>query len=292
MYGLHDVRAGKSFCCVSRQMRNRFWIGGKDDWLVTTDSVCDLKLLNPISGETISDGHFAIALFSDGLLLFTSKSLGVWKVLTNPTDFDGCYKYYPFVFLDAPVRKGRLIGVEQTGSIYSWNIDVPSDHPVKLESPNIPLIDESAEHVFYLGISPTDQLILICIHGHGEGFYNSSRRMLVSEHDRFGHVDGMSVHMLDEEDGTWHRIRALGHGQSLFLGLNYPFYGNWSRLKSESVCVANIMEIDVVMFSCGSGQLVGVQAYPVEEGDRLLDGHSMRTPIWFRPTVPLRGSSI
>jgi hypothetical protein len=39
----------------------------------------------------------------------------------------------------------------------------------------------------------------------------------------------------------------------------------------------NIMEIDVVMFSCGSGQLVGVQAYPVEEGDRLLDGHSMRT---------------
>ena len=49
--------------------------------------------------------------------------------------------------------------------------------------------------------------------------------MLVSEHDRFGHQDGMSVHMLDEEEGTWHHIRELGHGQSLFLGLNYPFYG-------------------------------------------------------------------
>ena len=122
MYGLHDVCAGKSFCCVNRQLRNRFCIGGKDDWLVTTDRVCDLKLLNPISGETISlppfeianhvhvnrhhhlevvyepfsrtlqrvvlcetpssrDGHFTIDLFSDGLLLFTSKILGVWKVL-------------------------------------------------------------------------------------------------------------------------------------------------------------------------------------------------------------------
>ena len=44
MYGLHDVCAGKSFCCVNRQLRNRFCIGGKDDWLVTTDRVCDLKL--------------------------------------------------------------------------------------------------------------------------------------------------------------------------------------------------------------------------------------------------------
>ena len=126
---------------------------------------------------------------------------------------------------ECPSSQGKVIGVEQTGSIYSWNIDGPSNHPVKLESPNIPLIDESPEHVFYLAISPTDQLILICIHGHGEGFYNPSRRMLVSEHDRFQHPDGMSVHILDEEEGTWHRIHELGHGQSLFLGLNYPFYG-------------------------------------------------------------------
>ena len=153
MYGLHDVCAGKSFCCVNRQLRNRFWIGAKDDWLVTTDRVCDLKLLNPISGETISlppfeianhvhvnrhhhlevvyepfsrtlqrvvlcetpssrNGHFAIALFSDGLMAFTSRSSGVWKVLTNPSDFDGCYKYYPFVFFDVLVHKGKVIGVE------------------------------------------------------------------------------------------------------------------------------------------------------------------------------------
>ena len=44
----------KSFSCVNRQLKNRFWIGGKDDdWLVATDRVCDLKLLNLISGETI-----------------------------------------------------------------------------------------------------------------------------------------------------------------------------------------------------------------------------------------------
>jgi len=63
-------------------------------------------------------------------------------------------------------------------------------------------------------------------------------------------------------------------------------------MKSESVCVANMVETDVAIFSCDSGQLIGVQDYPVEEGDRMLDGHSMRTPIWFRPTVALRGTSI
>ena len=163
---------------------------------------------------------------------------------------------------------------------------------MKLESPNIPLIDDSPEHVFYLAISPADQLILMCIHGHGEGFYNPSYWMLVSEHDRFEHPDGMSVHMLDEEEATWHRIHELEHGQSLFLGLNFSFYSKWSRMKSECVCVADMVENDVVTFSCGSGQLTEKQDYPVEEGARLLDGHSLRTPIWFLPTVPLRGTSI
>ena len=61
MYGLHDVCAGKSFRCMNRQLRNRFWIGAKDDWLITTDRVCELKLLNPISGEAISLPPFEIA---------------------------------------------------------------------------------------------------------------------------------------------------------------------------------------------------------------------------------------
>ena len=63
-------------------------------------------------------------------------------------------------------------------------------------------------------------------------------------------------------------------------------------MKSECVCVADMVENDVVTFSCGSGQLTEKQDYPVEEGARLLDGHSLRTPIWFLPTVPLRGTSI
>ena len=45
---------------------------------------------------------------------------------------------------ECPSSQGKVIGVEETGSIYSWNIDGSSNHPVKLGSPNIPLIDEPA----------------------------------------------------------------------------------------------------------------------------------------------------
>ena len=61
-------------------------------------------------------------------------------------------------------------------------------------------------------------------------------------------------------------------------------------MKSESVCVADMVEIEVVSFSCGSGQLTEKQDYPVEEGARLLDGHSRRTPIWFLPTKTKKGN--
>jgi len=58
------------------------------------------------------NGHFAIALFSVRLMAFTSKSSSVWTVLTSQKDFCGCYKYYPFVFFDVLVHKGKVIGVE------------------------------------------------------------------------------------------------------------------------------------------------------------------------------------
>ena len=62
-FGLHDVLAAKSFflstlaaksfSCRNNSLRNRCWIGGKDDWLVITDKACDMKLFNPVVGANV-----------------------------------------------------------------------------------------------------------------------------------------------------------------------------------------------------------------------------------------------
>ena len=52
-FGLHDVLAAKSFSCRNNSLRNRCWIGGKDDWLVITDKACDMKLFNPVVGVNV-----------------------------------------------------------------------------------------------------------------------------------------------------------------------------------------------------------------------------------------------
>jgi len=52
-FGLHDVLAAKSFSYRNNSLRNRCWIGGKDDWLVIIDKACDMKLFNPVVGVNV-----------------------------------------------------------------------------------------------------------------------------------------------------------------------------------------------------------------------------------------------
>ncbi|CAN6250440.1 unnamed protein product [Urochloa humidicola] len=52
-FGLHDVATGKSFYGEAQRLKNRTWVGGKDDWLVTTDMKCGVELLNPVTGDTV-----------------------------------------------------------------------------------------------------------------------------------------------------------------------------------------------------------------------------------------------
>ncbi|CAL4899383.1 unnamed protein product [Urochloa decumbens] len=52
-FGLHDVTECTSFCVYNKSLKHRTWVGGKDDWLVTSDKRCSLQLLNPITGETV-----------------------------------------------------------------------------------------------------------------------------------------------------------------------------------------------------------------------------------------------
>ena len=58
-FGLHDIGIDKSYYGVCDGLKNRAWVGGKDDWLVTTDLRCSLEVLNLITGRRIPLPSFA-----------------------------------------------------------------------------------------------------------------------------------------------------------------------------------------------------------------------------------------
>lgn len=326
-FGIHVVAERSMFDCKHRFFVNRSWAGGKDDWLVTTDLFCDMQLINPITGDvvplpsltTVQDlqfdkyqeqhiiyknrhifrrvalcqtpsspnGHFAIALFDDGFMACTSHGHSDWKLFTHPTQLlPGCYTNYPEAFLDAIVYHARVVAVNERGFMYSWSMDDPEAYPIKIEPPEF--TEEYDCRVYYLATSPSDQLLLICVHGEYRRFYEPNLRMVVSEHDRIEQPAGISIHVYDDTQHVWRRKRSIGSGLSLFLGLNYPFYGRWNKVKADKVYIANMSNIDSMIFSMDSEaeNSIEKQDYPIEEASRLLDGMSIRTPMWFRPTAP------
>ncbi|CAL5002428.1 unnamed protein product [Urochloa decumbens] len=306
-FGIHDVSSLQSFLCDNQGLNSRSWIGGKDDWLVVTNSFLDVELLNPITGCSVPmssfnsnhaglkvrqmpspsafippfsrilrrvvlsrtpshlDGYEAIALFSDGLLAYTAQEDNAWRVLKNPTDHDDDeLNYYPEVFLDAVVHHGWVLAVEDDGSIFAWDVRGQNLLPVDLPAPIFPPSEESVP---------------------------SMARMVRNEHDLFEHLDGMSIHEFDDANLEWRRILRLGHDTSLFVGLNYPFYVTSADLKGDSVYIADMVNFDVVICSMDNegGVSIKRQDFPTDEMVHLLDGRSIRTPMWFRPTAPSRG---
>ncbi|CAL4962202.1 unnamed protein product [Urochloa decumbens] len=327
-FGMHTIAEGRSFDCNHKLLVKRSWIGGKDDWLVTTDGSYDMQLINPITGDVVPlpsfttvqelhidtyqddlhviyehrhifrrvvlcqtpsspNGHFAIALFDDGLMACTARGQPDWKLFTHPTQlFSGCYTDYPEVFLDAVVHQGHVIAVNEGGYMYSWSMDDPEAYPSKVTPPEFS--EEHDTRVCYLATSPNNQLLLVCMHGEGKSYYEPSLRMVESEHDRIEKPAAISIHVYDDTEHVWRRTQTIAPGVSLFLGMNYPLYGRWSNVKSDRVYIANMAGNDSIIFSLNNeaDSSIEVQDYPIEEQYHLLDGHSIRTPMWFRPTTP------
>ncbi|CAM0152103.1 unnamed protein product [Urochloa decumbens] len=340
-FGIHDVSKKLSLSCERVGLQRRYWIGGKDDWLVTTNTKFAVELLNPITGSTIPlpslnknqagikvngcsrlhmcicpilsvtfdpftcfiqrvvltrtpsqhNGYEAIAIFSFGLLAYTSDGEDVWKVLRNPTDNDdGGFNYYPVDFHDAVNFNGRILAVDEGGSIFAWDHHSEDLSPVKLPAPDVQLDDDSKRKMFYLAISPTSRLMLVCLFGHGTGYINKSMRMLRKPTDRFEHMDGILIQEFDDEKAEWRHLPSIGHDQSMFLGLNYPFYRRSVDLEADSVYVADVVNNDVLIASLKKDSTVCItkQNFPINETHRVDNGYSVRTPMWFRPTDPVR----
>ena len=61
-------------------------------------------------------------------------------------------------------------------------------------------MEDSPERVYYLAKSPADELIYVCVSGNSKRYYEATRRVLVNEHDRFDHIDSISLHLFHEKE--------------------------------------------------------------------------------------------
>ncbi|CAL4962201.1 unnamed protein product [Urochloa decumbens] len=251
---------------------------------------CKRRLRRVVLCQTPSSrfGYIAIAQISVGWIAYTTEWDNAWKLLAHPTNWSD-FTYHPF-YMDAILYDGKIYAVEGDGTIFAWDMYSHREHPVMISAPNIIEVEEeeTSDQVLYLAISPRDELMLICVHGKVPPDYKPSSRMLQSEHDWFEEISGMTVHKFLDSDGTWEQIHNIGLDQSLFVGLNYPFCGTWSGIKPNSVYVSNLAEWDIMVFDMDGAEdaVFQMQDYPVVDDVRLPDGHSMRTPMWFRPTRP------
>ncbi|CAN6269538.1 unnamed protein product [Urochloa humidicola] len=173
----HDVDAGvfalhnfssttsggrrSSFLGDSAGLKGRTWIGGKDDWLVTTDYLCNVELLNPVTGDQVPLPSFEttqgveVKLPGDYLHVsvqdrwhrflkvtlcqtpahpsgYLAISLFSHGLLAYTAAGDKCWTAFKnepldsrslqLSYMDAIVLKEKLFAVTESGGIYCWDM--------------------------------------------------------------------------------------------------------------------------------------------------------------------------
>jgi hypothetical protein len=68
----------------------------------------------------------------------TSKGDVEWKMLRNSTFWEGCEEYNISTNVDVALHRGRLLSVNNSGCIYSWNIKRPDEYALMMGHPYIP----------------------------------------------------------------------------------------------------------------------------------------------------------
>ncbi|CAL4906684.1 unnamed protein product [Urochloa decumbens] len=290
-FGLHDVLRRGSFCVHSKFLRNKIWVGATKT--VGCQLQCRRRVRRVVLCQTLSSssGYVAIAQISVRWIAYATRMDSNWKLLAHPSNW-AYFRFHPF-YMDAILHKGKIFAVDGDGDVFAWDLDRHREHPMIIAPTGVSGFDTCNDQLYYLAKSPSDELILITLHGKVPRFedYKPSSRILQSEHDWFEEIGGMTLHRFEDRDGTWEQIHNIGHGYYVFVGLNYPFFGTWNGINPNMVYVANLSEWDVIGFDMDGGEnaVLDMRDYPAEDEARLSDGHSMRTPMWFRPTCPSKG---
>ncbi|KAF8660253.1 hypothetical protein HU200_057819 [Digitaria exilis] len=259
-FGLHDVTTGKSFQGEAPGLKNRTWVGGKDDWLVTTDMRCGVELLNLVTGERVPLPSFTtipglrVQEFSDVRVAFNHQDQHLQQVTLCQTpahpkgvlavalfSFDliaftaaGDEGWMPLKnpavmryqsYADAIVFNGKVLAVTTYGDICSWDMDDTEAEPTMLQGPEEVFIDPDFIRVFYLAVSSNgEQLQVVCLYGYSDNKDTRTMRIVIKDQLCCFSASRVSLHELDAAASTWRRVRDLGGDRALFVGGNHPFY--------------------------------------------------------------------
>ncbi|XP_062186051.1 uncharacterized protein LOC133889614 [Phragmites australis] len=317
IFAVHDVSTGKTFRAEADGLRGRCWIGGKDDWLVTTDDECNAELLNPITGARVGlpsfatipgvevEGRFHLHVPHElhscqiqrvVLCQTPSHRKGYLAVALFSPNFlaftaagDECWTALKnptggrLRYTDCIVHEGKVVAVSENGDIFFWEMDGKTTDPVVQRGPEIQ-ISYPLECRFNLATSIGGQIILVCMYG--QSIWDRRiimSRMVYNEQGIF-HARRISLHELDAYNRTWRHVSGLGGERSLFLGASYPFYvtvpPGSKDLKANCVYVADMTSCDAAVFDLERGGDYSFEplVYPG-------DSTALQTPMWFRPTA-------
>ncbi|KAL6888152.1 hypothetical protein ACP4OV_009178 [Aristida adscensionis] len=278
---IHNILSMETYCVQAHGLRDKNWIGGKDEWLVTFDDFDNnnLELLNPITGAcrtlpsftTISDDkeahvrwysleqvqlcrtpdeardYFVIAIIYGDMLAYTRANSNRWFMLENPAG----EKH--ITYGDAILHRGHIIAISLwSGDLWSWDLVEEGMNPSLLLRGTINVGHYRDEFILAPSMQHDDSVLIINLYGE-RNLENSrswrSRKIPCPFPRTTLDVHGAIIRELDIKAKTVKDIHDIGD-RSSFLGRNHPFYVSLRMptgdLKANHVYVADLVEDDAV----------------------------------------------
>ena len=299
LFFIHNILSREPFLVEVDGMRYGSWIGGKEEWLVTTtmrDSC--VRLLNPITGRCIplpdyllsqsssdhvqlcrtpteAGGYFAIAItFRE--LSYTMAGCDHWITLEKPIG-------YWLDYSDAILHRGKIIAICRNGDLWSWDLDRGGRNP-KLHMSSSINTEGWRQFELFLAPSLKGNILIVSPYGEDIPIRLGPRGPYHSNHWNF-FMYGAVLHEADIDAQRIEEVRDIGD-RALFIGSNYPFYVPVSvpsgDLKKNHVYFANVSDYDVVAINLSLEDVPGNISLIDYSGPR----NPYQRPMWFRPTFP------
>ncbi|XP_051228787.1 uncharacterized protein [Lolium perenne] len=304
LFFINNILSRELFSVEVETLREERWIGGKDEWLVTTGQAGNFfKLLNPMTGyyihlpdnlqkcpsvdhvqlcrtPTQAEPHdyFAIAI-SATMLAYTMAGNDHWITLENPDE--------PWlIYSDAIMYGGKIIAISRNGNLWSWGLDEGGQNPMLLLRSCVDARTQGWEEFdFILAPSVNRNILIVSPHSDYAPLRWGNRQSCHSSSHLNFLVDGAVIHEVDMDTQSIEEIRDIGD-QALFVGPNYPFYVPVplpsGDLKRNHVYIADVSDDDAIAIDLSLEDLPDSVSLINYSGPE----NNYQVPMWFRPAFP------
>ncbi|KAL6627787.1 hypothetical protein ACP70R_031513 [Stipagrostis hirtigluma subsp. patula] len=317
-----------SFPAFIGAMRNRWWVGGKDDWLAIVDRRCKLQLVNPYTFHqvdlpaltTIPDVEIEDAwwILYKGVGYTFSRTIVCKTPSRNGGDDDGRFLVITIIgldllaiarggderwtvltnpgdptlqnfYTDAVMHKGKICAITERGNVYAWDMSAGVCPDAKPEVVRPP-------HVEPIDLGDRYRWNLA---------ESADGQCLLLTAIRCSSSPGPALRLFERDmdnavtnpdGGGWRPVASLSD-HSLFLGANYPFLARLANRDSSEE--RELLRPNCVYFteddlsnSLWSDPVVEVFDLGADTY-KLWNFDSIRQScIWFRPTLKCYQRSI